>query len=117
MAHFAEIDDDGRVLRVLVVPDEEEHRGQQYLADDLLLGGKWVQTSYNRSIRMHFAGIGYRYDAPLDAFIPPQPFASWVLDHESCEWRPPFPAPSEAHTWNEEQVTWMESAREPASAQ
>lgn len=103
MAHFAEIDETGLVLRVLVVPDEEEHRGQQYLADDLLLGGMWVQTSYNRNIRKNFAGIGYRYDEALDAFIPPRPFDSWILDLGSCDWVPPMPAPDDGKRYH-----WVE---------
>jgi hypothetical protein len=70
MAHFAEIKN-GIVTRVLVVPDEQEHRGQDFLANDLKLGGRWVQTSYNNRIRGHFAGIGYTYNEAGDVFVPP----------------------------------------------
>lgn len=73
MAHFAEIDDKGIVLRVLVVPDEQEERGQDFLAEDLSLGGTWVQTSYNSRIRKNFAGVGFTYDPIDDAFIAPMP--------------------------------------------
>lgn len=74
MAHFAEIDDNNIVTRVLVVPDEQEHRGQDFLANDLKLGGRWVQTSYNNRIRGRFAGIGYTYDEQADEFVaPPSP--------------------------------------------
>jgi hypothetical protein len=73
MAHFAEINETNEVLRVLVVPDEQEHRGQDYLAKDLGLGGTWVQTSYNGNIRYNFAAIGYLYDPIDDAFISPMP--------------------------------------------
>lgn len=73
MAHFAEINEVNEVLRVLVVPDEQEHRGQEYLSDDLGLGGTWVQTSYNGKIRYNFAAIGYLYDSIDDAFIAPMP--------------------------------------------
>jgi hypothetical protein len=76
MAHFAEIDNNGVVLRVLVVPNEQEHRGQEFLASDLDLGGTWVQTSYNATIRKNYAGIGMFYDVQRDAFISEQPFAS-----------------------------------------
>ena len=73
MAHFAEIDDTNTVIRVLVVPDEQEHRGQEFLANDLGLGGTWLQTSYNNNIRGVYAGIGYTYDPDLDIFIAPPP--------------------------------------------
>lgn len=69
MAHFAEIDDNNFVVRVLVVPDEQELRGEKYLSEDLKLGGRWIQTSYNHKIRGKFAGIGDFYDEGLDIFI------------------------------------------------
>ena len=72
MAHFAEIDENNIVTRVLVVPDAEEHRGQEFLANDLGLGGLWIQTSYNARIRKNYAGIGMFYDVDRDAFIPPK---------------------------------------------
>lgn len=107
MAHFAEIDENGIVTQVLVVPDSEEHRGQEYLADDLGLGGTWVQTSYNHRIRKQYAGIGYTYDAEADVFVAPQPFPSWLLD-ENHDWQPPTPRPEddEIYVWNEEQLAW-----------
>jgi hypothetical protein len=71
MAHFAEIDKDGIVLRVLVVDNSQEDRGQEFLADDLGLGGTWIQTSYNSNIRGKFAGVGDRYDKKTDKFIAP----------------------------------------------
>ena len=73
MAHAAEIDDNNIVVRVLVVPDEQENRVQEYLADDLGLGGTWVQTSYNSRIRYNYAAIGFSYDPIDDAFIAPMP--------------------------------------------
>lgn len=82
MAHFAEIDIDSIVIRVLVVPNEQEHRGQEFLADDLGLGGRWIQTSYNNNIRKQFAGIGYTYDEINDIFISPQPAAWFYLDNK-----------------------------------
>ena len=108
MAHFAEIDDDGVVLRVLVVPDAQEHRGQEFLADDLGLGGTWVQTSYNARIRKNYAGIGMTYDNTRDAFIPEQPFASWVLNEETCQWEAPVAYPTDGvmYQWNEETTDW-----------
>jgi hypothetical protein len=88
MAHFAEVNDRLEVVRVLVVPDAQEHRGQEFLADDLGLGGRWVQTSYNGNIRKNFAGIGYYYDENRDAFIAPrqEPHADYTLDEETCRW-------------------------------
>jgi len=71
MAHFAEIDKDGFVLRVLVVDNSQEHRGQEFLANDLGLGGTWIQTSYNANIRGKYAGVGDYYDKVKDEFISP----------------------------------------------
>ena len=69
MAHFAEIDENNIVTRVLVVNDNDEHRGAEFLAVDLGLGGTWIQTSYNANIRGKFAGIGDFYDSVADEFI------------------------------------------------
>ena len=69
MAHFAEIDAHGIVLRVLVIDNSQEHRGQEFLAEDLKLGGNWIQTSYNANIRGKFAGVGDKYDKKKDEFI------------------------------------------------
>jgi hypothetical protein len=109
MAHFAEINEDGVVVRVLVVPDAQEHRGQEFLADDLGLGGTWVQTSYNARIRKNYAGIGMTYDNTRDAFIPEQPFASWTLDEETCQWEAPVAYPKDGvmYMWNEELTDWQ----------
>jgi len=73
MAHFAEIDDNNIVLRVLVVPNEVENRGQEYLADEIGLGGRWIQTSYNAKIRGKYAGINDIYDEVQDIFYSPVP--------------------------------------------
>lgn len=86
MAHFAEIDDNGVVLRVLVVADEQEHRGQEFLADDCNLGGTWIQTSYNSRIRKHYAGIGMAYRQDLDAFIPVKCHDEAILNEGTCLW-------------------------------
>lgn len=85
MAHFAEVVD-GIVVQVLVVPDTQEHRGQEFLAEDLGLGGTWVQTSYNNNIRKNYAGIGMSYDEGRDAFIAPKCHDVAVLDEETCQW-------------------------------
>lgn len=85
MAYFARIEGDV-VTSVLAVPDSQEHRGQEFLAEDLGLGGVWLQTSYNARIRKHYAGIGFIYDATLDAFIPPKCHDEAVLVKETCLW-------------------------------
>jgi hypothetical protein len=120
MAHFAEIDSNGVVLRVLVVADEQEDRGQEFLANDLGLGGTWLKTSYNTSggvhsnggtpFRKNYAGVGYTYDSAKDAFIPPKPFASWKLDDATCLWNAPKPYPTDGamYSWNEETLKWEE---------
>jgi hypothetical protein len=112
MAHFAELDADNIVVRVLVVPNEQENRGHDYLATDLGLGGTWVQTSYNATIRKNYAGMGYTYDSVRDAFIPPKPYASWVLNEETCNWDAPTPYPTDdkMYTWDEATTSWVEVA-------
>lgn len=110
MAHFAEIDSDNIVLRVLVVPDDQEHRGEEFLRDDLQLGGRWIQTSYNHRIRKQYAGIGYKYDPVADVFVALSPFPSWVLD-ENHDWQPPSLKPVNASPecyWDEDTLSWIE---------
>jgi hypothetical protein len=110
MAHFAEIDGDNIVTRVLVVPDAQENRGHEYLANDLDLGGTWVQTSYNATIRKNYAGIGYTFDSVRDAFIPPKPYASWVLNEGTCNWDAPVARPEDdkMYSWDEATTSWIE---------
>jgi hypothetical protein len=110
MAHFAELDADSIVVRVLVVPNEQENRGHDYLATDLGLGGTWVQTSYNATIRKNYAGIGYTFDSGRDAFIPPKPFASWVLNETTCNWDAPVARPEDdkMYSWDEATTSWIE---------
>jgi len=123
MAHFAEIDENNIVTRVLVVDNEQEDRGQEFLATDLGLGGTWIKTSYNTiagvhsnggtPLRKNYAGIGYTYDSVRDAFYAPKPFASWILDEETCTWNAPTPMPVEEgkfFTWNEETTSWEENS-------
>ena len=108
MAHFAEIDKNNIVQRVLVVPDEEEHRGQQFLANELGLGGTWVQCSYNNRIRKQYPGIGYSYYPDADVFIAPQPYPSWSLD-SNHDWQPPVPMPDDSndYDWDESNQAWV----------
>lgn len=89
MSYFAELDDNNVVLRVLAVPDEHEHRGEEYLAKDVGLGGRWIQTSFNARIRKRFAGIGDTYDLVRDAFVPQKPTGVDVeWDDDLFDWKP-----------------------------
>ena len=108
MAHFAELDENNIVLRVLVTDNDYPNEGYDWLVETL--GGTWVQTSYNATIRKNFASVGFTYDAERDAFIPPKPFESWLLDEETCLWEAPTPYPSDdkIYTWDEEAQTWSE---------
>ena len=119
MAHFAEIDENNIVTRVLVVDNSEQERGQEFLANDLRLGGRWIQTSYNTygnvhalggtPLRKNYAGIGHTYDENKDAFIPPKPFNSWTLNEDTCLWQAPVSMPTEfASYWDEETLSWKE---------
>jgi hypothetical protein len=97
MAHFAEIDKNNTVVRVLVTDNNMPNEGLDFLIQNL--GGRWIQTSYNTlggehllggtPLRKNFAGIGYTYDAERDAFIAPRPEGEWVLDEETCTWVEP----------------------------
>jgi hypothetical protein len=87
MAHFAEIDENNVVLRVLVTDNNHPagDEGYSWLINNL--GGTWVKTSYNKRIRKNFAGVGFTYDSQRDAFIPPKPEDDgWLLDEQSCLW-------------------------------
>jgi hypothetical protein len=115
MAHFAEIDNNNVVLRVVVVDNkdtsdaqgvEKEHIGAAYL--ERLLGGTWKQTSYNGNIRKNYAGIGYAYHTALDAFVPPKPYPSWVLNSGTAQWEAPVPMPTDGkmYSWDEDSQDW-----------
>jgi hypothetical protein len=116
MAHFAQLENNV-VKQVIVVSNqdildengqESEQKGIDFCSN--LLGGTWKQTSYNAKIRKNYAGIGYTYDEGRDAFIPPKPFNSWLLDEDTCQWKAPIPYPNDdkRYTWNEETTSWVE---------
>lgn len=86
MAHFAEVDSTNKVIRVLVVPNNQENRGQDYLANDLNLGGTWIQTSYNAKIRGNYAGIGFTYLPLEDIFMSPKCHNEAVLNAKAAKW-------------------------------
>jgi hypothetical protein len=107
MAHWAELDSDNKVLRVVVGDnnDPNNDEGYSWLIENL--GGTWVQTSYNHNFRKQYAGIGYTYDSQADVFITPQPFSSWILD-EDYNWQAPIPKPEGNYRWDEETLSWLE---------
>lgn len=116
MAHFAEIDDNKVVLRVLVVDNndlldsegnESEALGITYLKNGF--GSDWIQTSYNKTFRKNYASGGYTYDSARDAFIPPQKFASWTLNEDTCQWEAPTAMPDDGNSWvwDEDTLQWI----------
>lgn len=118
MAYFAQVDDDGTVVQVIAVSNDDapdpatahsEPLGQSFIADTLGLPGEWRQTSYNGNFRKQYAGIGWRYDPDADVFVAPQPFPSWTLN-ANHDWQAPTPMPSEGGpwAWDEETLTWVE---------
>jgi hypothetical protein len=122
MAHFAEIDQNGIVLRVVVVSNqdtsdasgvEKEYIGAAFC--ERLLGGTWKQTSYNGNMRKNYAGIGYTYDPQRDAFIPPKPYTSWILNEQTCLWDPPVAMPDDGklYSWDEATTSWSLNENQP----
>lgn len=118
MAHFAELDSNNVVTRVIVVDNKDtaDENGNEVEAIGIafcqnLLGGNWVQTSYNNNFRVHYAGVGYTYNAALDAFIRPKPYPSWVLNSQTCNWDAPIPIPDDgkAYSWDESTTSWIEA--------
>ena len=116
MAHFAKIGLNNKVIAVHSVHNdvlkdsngvEQENIGIEFLTN-LHGWAIWKQTSYNNNIRKNYAGIGYTYDEQRDAFIPPKPYNSWVLNETSCRWESPIPYPNddERYLWNETNQTW-----------
>jgi hypothetical protein len=108
MSHFAEVDENNLVLRVLVGDNNDPagDEGYQWLLDNL--GGRWIKTSYNSKIRGTFAGIGFTYNELEDIFITPQPYPSWI--REGSFWNAPTPMPTDGkfYTWDEETLSWIE---------
>lgn len=108
MANFAEIKDN-IVRRVLVIDDAYEARGNDYLANELGLGGTWIQTSYNGKIRGKLAGVGDYYDPKTDKFYIPKPFPSWIFEPAAPGgWLAPVPRPKKGeYDWDEDSQTWI----------
>jgi hypothetical protein len=119
MGHFAKLDDQNIVVDVNVVNNEtldnlpfpaSEPVGVVFLTE--WSGGytNWKQTSYNGNFRKNYAGVGYTYDSVLDAFVPPKPYPSWLLNTNTCQWVPPTPYPSDGnmYTWDETTQSWVQ---------
>jgi hypothetical protein len=107
MSHFAEIDKNNIVIRVLVGEDKAPNEGYGWFVENL--GGTWIKTSYNANIRKNYAGIGFTYDSDLDAFIPPKPYDSWILNEKTCQWQSPIEHSNDGkfYIWNEEEKNWL----------
>lgn len=116
MAHFAELDDNNVVLRVIVVANgvvtdenriESESKGVEFCQS--LFGGRWVQTSYNNNFRKRFAAVGGTYDAVKDAFVLPRPYSQWHLNPDTLDWEPPTPYPNDGkhYIWREDLGEWF----------
>jgi len=111
MAHFAKLGTGNKIIKVAVVSNDialTEQAGVDFLNN--LYGSRdvWKQTSYNGNIRKNFAGIGYQYDQTRDAFIAPKPYASWLLNEDTCIYEAPVALPDteNRYTWNESTLTW-----------
>ncbi len=104
MSHFAEINSDNIVQRVIVA--EQDFINSGLVGDSF----NWVQTSYNGNFRKNYAGSGYTYDKTRDAFIAPQPYPSWTLVEATCQWEAPtaYPTDGEMYTWDEDTTAWVE---------
>jgi hypothetical protein len=116
MAHFAKLDENNVVTQVIVVDNkdtadafgvEKEYIGAAFC--ERILGGVWKQTSYNGNFRKNYAGIGFIYREDIDAFVPPQPYPSWVLNNDKAQWEAPTPMPTEGiWRWDEDTTNWEE---------
>ena len=117
MAHFAKLGTGNIIEKVIVVSNEvinnsngieQEQLGIDFINNLYGTRDVWKQTSYNGTFRKNFAGIGFKYDQTRDAFIPPKPFNSWVLNEETCMWESPvnYPDDDNRYNWNEENQTW-----------
>jgi hypothetical protein len=118
MAHFAQLDENNIVLQVIVVNNddvqnlpfpESEPIGVAFCQSLFGADTYWFQTSYSGSFRKNYAGAGFSYDAGRDAFIPPQPYPSWVLNENTCRWEAPIPYPDNGndYVWDEATISWV----------
>lgn len=111
MSHWAELDENNVVIRVLVGDNNDPNgdEGYQWLIDNL--GGRWIQTSYNNNFRKQYAGKGFTYNPDLDIFIAPQPFPSWSLD-SNHDWQAPKSRPVGSEwIWDESKGDWVSASQ------
>ena len=113
MSHWAELNSNNEVIRVLVGDNNDPAGDEGYSWFVENLGGRWVKTSYNAAtngFRKNYAGIGYTYDEEKDAFIGPKPYSSFVLNETTCNWEPPIACPVDGkfYDWSEEDLNWKE---------
>lgn len=119
MAHFAKLDENNVVLEVNVVNNEDiqdlsfpesESVGVAFLNNWAGQELVWKQTSYNGTFRKNYAGVGFTYDTARDAFIPPQPYSSWLLNETNCQWDAPvqYPTDGKLYIWDEPTTSWVE---------
>jgi len=103
MSHFAKVENN---IVTTVIVAEQDFINSGLVGDAFL----WRQTSYNGTFRKNYAGIGFTYDTTRDAFIPPQPYPSWTLNEDTCQWEAPVPYPTDdlMYTWDEETTNWLE---------
>jgi hypothetical protein len=111
MAHFAKLGVGNIVEQVIVVSNDiaiTEQAGLDFINKLYNTRDVWKQTSYNNNIRKNFAGIGFQYDQQRDAFIPPKPFNSWILNEDTCRWEAPvtYPTNGNRYSWNESNLSW-----------
>ena len=104
MSHFAEINNDGIVQRMMVA--EQDFINSGAVGDSF----RWIQTSYNNNFRKNYASVGDTYDRVRDAFIAPQPYPSWLLNEDKCQWYPPSERPNNEikMNWDEDTTSWQE---------
>jgi len=116
MAHFAKIGKGNKVEQIVVVSNDvatTEQAGIDFLNDLYNTRDVWKQTSYNGNIRKNYAAVGFKYDQTRDAFIPPSPYASWVINETTCLWEAPIPKPNEdtdeiRYEWDEDNRAWQQ---------
>ena len=106
MSHWAEIDENNIVLRVLVGDNNEPDEGQAFVES---LGGTWIKTSYNGNIRGTYAGTGFSYNEEEDIFVKPKPFDSWTRNGSNWEAPTPYPSDGKMYLWNEQTFSWEET--------
>ena len=118
MAHFAKIDENNKIITIIVVNNNElldqdgnevEQKGIDFCKSLFGQDTNWIQTSYNGNFRKNYACGGGTYNKELDAFIAPKPYNSWILNTDTCRWEAPIAMPTDdkAYTWNEETLTWI----------